>query len=349
MQEQLHSELVTVWEAVSQAPIVGLGTGKLSIRLGNRNVLVGVDDGGSRHLLIPVSDAVDMPRIWRSTSIRVNRRNMRGSDKVVFTWLDVHCRKAELAGVFALLSAMVIESLENIALEDIEPACIRALDAWRDLFGNERRSEESVIGLLGEMLVVEKLAASSQTSVFGTWTGPQGGRHDFRNGNLAIEVKTTTRRNGRPAQIHGVLQLLEPSGGELCMAFLRIEPTPGGRESIASVAERLFALGISKSDLMDVLEDFDVADLAEESANATYSMVEDLWFDVSGKRDSSGGNSAESGESCPGFPRIIPASFFSGELQPGITDLRYVVDLAHCKAMDPGDVISYLSDFLGEA
>jgi hypothetical protein len=331
MSDALIDELTTMWTLLADRPAKLLRTGKVSLHLGGRPFTAALDVEGSRHLLIPVGSATDQPGLWRSATIAVSRRNLRGDDRLTRTWLDLHCRRPELDGVFARLAAAVAESLAAVHLDSIEEVCLSVLGDWRDLFGSGRPQGESVTGLLGELLVLERLANVDRVQALASWTGPEGGRHDFRRGTHAIEVKSTTRRIGKFVQIHGLWQLLVPDDGDLHLAFIRLERVPGGSLSIATIVRRLASLGLSVSTLAEVLVDAGIGDMAGEPANVAYELREWTWYLVG-----------------PGFPRIVPDSFPGATLPAGVTDISYGIDLSSLPAIGDPDSGAIISGFFGE-
>jgi hypothetical protein len=115
---------------------------------------------------------------------------------------------------------------DRILLEKESPlsaaaAEIRSFDellAPRSLLSIERQ-----IGLLGELLVLERIIQSTGPSGVDAWTGPRGEPHDFRFGTDELEVKTAsgTRRVHR---IHGLDQLFSSPGMKLSLVSVLLEP-----------------------------------------------------------------------------------------------------------------------------
>ena len=332
MSDALIEELIAMWSRVAGRSSCGLATGKISVQLAGRPVTAAVDAAGSRHLLIPVETAPDLRGLWRCASISASRRNLRGEDRVTRCWLDLHCRRPELELVFAKLAVAVTESLRRVSAELLEGSCIAVLDEWRDLFGRGRPAEESITGILGELLVLERLASEDPTRALAAWVGPEGGRHDFRLGSHAIEVKTTTTRVGTFVQIHGLWQMLEPEGGELHLALVRLEKVPGGRVSIASLMQRLNELGVPPGDLAENLEDAGFGELNSEASTMTYEIRAREWFRVDAD-----------------FPRIVPSSFGGGGLPPGVTDISYGIDLLGRQAIPDAEAGPIVGRFFSES
>lgn len=329
MSDAFQEELSRIWALLAKAPTKGLRTGKLTICIAQQNLVAAVDHLGCRHLLISCSTGPDQRGVWRSATVSLSRINLRGNDKATRTWLDLHCRRPELECVFVRLAVAVAERLLGSTEDQVLERAIAALDEWSDLLGNSHLSEESITGLVGELVVLERLGSINVSRAVEAWQGPLGGRHDFRRGPYAIEVKTTTRRVGNFVQIHGVQQLLEPEGGDLHLVFVRLERVPAGRLSIAKIATRLKALGMPETELRNVLADHGVSDLGSEAATMTFDLCELTLYPIT-----------------EFFPRIVPATFVGGSTPAGVLDVAYGIDLSGNTHVEDGLVSATLNKFL---
>jgi hypothetical protein len=307
----LFEEISGLWAILSRERGDCIRTARLTRAVGDRRIGVAVDRFGAQHILIPHPRAGDQRGLWRSNSITLSRVNLREGKENPETWLDLHCRRPELEAVFLRLATSVIARIDPSA-SDVQAACIAALNEWRDLVGQGRgmSPEERVVGLMGEMLLLERLAAADPASAWEAWEGPHGGRHDFRRGSHAVEVKTTLRRNGRFVQIHGAGQLEEPPGGNLHLVFVRLERVAAGNHSVAGVAERLTGFGIPRDELHDIIRDHGIEAMDTDAARAGFEILEWLVYRVGSD-----------------FPRIVPASFAGGRIPDGVMTMSYTIDL----------------------
>lgn len=317
MNRSLEEELTGMWGMLAKKPATSLSAGKLSIKIGKRNFSAAIDGVGSRHLLVPVPEGADQARLWKAAAVRLSRANLRGDDKVRRTWLDLQCTRSELEGVFVRMAAAVAQQLLSVEEDEVQATCIAALDEWRDLLGYGHASEGAVTGLVGELLLLEQLAKIDPIKALDVWVGPRGGRHDFRRGNHAIEVKATVTRIGKIVEIHGVQQMVAPVQGDLHLAFFRLERVPGGSESIANILKRLVGLGVPTEDLMELLEVHGIENLGQAPAKAGFEKLEQSVFSVSDM-----------------FPRIVPGSFLVGGLPADVLDVSYRIDLSQQTALD---------------
>ena len=69
------------------------------------------------------------------------------------------------------------------------------------LSGNE------VIGLFGELIVLEHLLNTHSKELFDNWVGPMGNRHDFEFPMNSLEVKTTANIANNEIQVNGLSQI----------------------------------------------------------------------------------------------------------------------------------------------
>lgn len=123
------------------------------------------------------------------------------------------------------------QALEAIALE---------LDCFSDLFeeipllGIERQ-----LGLLGELLFLERLFERSGIAALDAWTGPIGEPHDFRFASREFEVKTTVSPR-RVHTIHGMEQLI--ASNECALYLISVLLGPPGAARGFSLEEKVTEL-----------------------------------------------------------------------------------------------------------
>lgn len=135
----------------------------------------------------------------------------------------------------AVSERMISGSMSAVDAVASELQCFADLLAERPVLGVERQ-----IGLLGELLFLEKLALTRGVGMLDSWVGPEAEPHDFRVGSLEFEVKTTVATK-RVHIIHGGEQLV-PSNG--CSLFLlSVLLGPAGPASGFSLAGKVIELG----------------------------------------------------------------------------------------------------------
>lgn len=166
------------------------------------------------------------------------------------------------------------------------------------------------MGLLGELLVLNLLLARNP-GAWRCWTGPTGARHDFRAGDVAVEVKTAVRAQKRTIEVSALDQLAEPEGGALLLAHHVLEHDAGGHLTIPDQADRAIKAADDKEGLASMLAHAGyVPAFRERWAAFRFSLLESGFYNVDDR-----------------FPRLVPASFRETELPNGVSHLRYRVDL----------------------
>ncbi|MCC6190313.1 MAG: PD-(D/E)XK motif protein [Anaerolineales bacterium] len=270
-----------------------------------------MDPAGLRRLLIPVSPEIRVLEDRRSAGIHIlaSQWVVDGRQR---PFVDVVCLKPHLNDLFDII---VFEILSELKLGAQPPAqvCAEVLERWRELFTFERGtlpSRDAIIGLWGELWVLQQLAALSPAASR-AWTGPQGARFDFNSRTVAIEVKTTVQRHGLSVFIHGHDQLEVPAGLTLNLAVVRIEEIPTGGQSLPSAVDALVQAGLGRPALMLVLAKLGFTpDVVAACGAIEFRLLEDRFYRVD-----------------DAFPKIVSSSFAGGRLPPGIVTLTYQLDL----------------------
>ncbi len=113
-------------------------------------------------------------------------------------------------------------------------------------------SDESVLGLLGELILLEQIlvlhpAPGIRQRVLDAWTGYQRASRDFSGSQVSIEVKATTRNRSRH-HISNLDQVTPGSqqggsdGNPLFLVSIGLIPSQASGRSIATQAERICQL-----------------------------------------------------------------------------------------------------------
>ncbi len=171
------------------------------------------------------------------------------------SFLEISTTSEHLFREFHKLAGIVTEDFElpeQTALGAFESAMQR----WLELTSRiELLSEEKRLGLQGELALLRALIMSQGTQAVNAWTGRNpllAERHDFRLGNVDIEVKST-RNTRRQHIIHGLEQLRPSEGHKLYLLSLRFESAglSGGRslhDEIEQIRSILGADSIERSE-----------------------------------------------------------------------------------------------------
>jgi len=138
--------------------------------------------------------------------------------------IDAHDLRHEAYG----LIVAIVQAMRGGA--SFATATGAALSNLRAILSARRRlSPDQQIGLLGELLVVQRLLpAHGENDVVDWWLGPLAEQHDFAFPEYDVEVKTTTAER-RIHVIHGTGQLQPNPGRPLWLLSIQITRAGGAR------------------------------------------------------------------------------------------------------------------------
>lgn len=109
--------------------------------------------------------------------------------------IAVTLERPDLKTIFGIVVADLIEAASPIrTASPAISALFTRLAAWQAFLRARRSglSREAVIGLVGELLVLRRLAQfAGWNAAVEAWLGPTGGLHDFARRGTGIEVKTS--------------------------------------------------------------------------------------------------------------------------------------------------------------
>lgn len=166
-----------------------------------------------------------------------------------------------LLDIFAVMSADLVSIVAPQTTTAL--ALRRAIDRlcmWQGLFERvpaEGLSEERQRGMLGELLVMERLLIPSLGSLAAAecWTGPDPAHQDFIRSGLAIEVKTSLAKRHARLRIANEKQLDERSHDNLLLAYLNLDESMAHGDSLPMVVERVRALAAGDPAASRILDD----------------------------------------------------------------------------------------------
>lgn len=304
----LWSELKASGKGDGRLEIPSLSTG---VDSGYGNVRYSLGENGERRLLIPVGKTGSGKGVGETGSLKVHvsRLSLAGNSQL---FIDLICTDPTLEQVFGEL---VDDIVARIA-DGTEPfAAVRGtLEDFRALLLPKRATEinsDTLLGLLGELYVLSLLAGRDACAV-DCWVGPTEQRHDFRTEARAIEVKATRRSDTTHVTIHGIDQLLPPTGGRLMLLRVTLEPASDGSIQLEGLYRTLLTAGVSRQALQERLQLASCDDPLDPAWNARAFSLECLtaW------------------EVTEGFPRLTGGELKRGALDAGVSRIQYVVDLA---------------------
>ena len=136
--------------------------------------------------------------------------------------LEVSCNKPLL---FQAFYDLVRQLADQVQLEGVAPeaALATAVSKWHQLLRPaELMSPEQQLGLAGELWVLARLLRTKGLVAVSAWTGPSDEPHDFRFGQMELEVKSTWRHT-RLHAISSLEQLEATAGRRLYVLSLQME------------------------------------------------------------------------------------------------------------------------------
>lgn len=142
-----------------------------------------------------------------------------------------------------LFGALLDELLNNIdkGVGDIVQQIKDLLEKWKSMLSLDAErvlSLNALVGLFGELLLLDYLVNEKKRSEFDNWVGPLGNRHDFEFAKNSIEVKSSTLKNNNEIKVHGVHQLEAYPGKQVFILRVKLELDPHGA-SLPSLIERI--------------------------------------------------------------------------------------------------------------
>lgn len=190
-------------EVPSLPSVIETGYGPIRYALGPQ---------GQPRLLIPCAPATTHPEIKPAARLSVTLTQFSVSGRPV-RFIDVTCLDRTLDRVFAELAGDILNRVRDGGVPGA--AVTGAIRDFRDLLENiapEEIAESVIMGLLGELMMMERLAGFSRRAA-NCWTGPYEQRHDFRQDLSAIEVKTSAGQIRRRCPSTEQTSSLHPPGG----------------------------------------------------------------------------------------------------------------------------------------
>jgi hypothetical protein len=227
-------------------------------------------------------------------------------------FIDLLCLDQGLTAVFGELVDEIIKRIG--AGENPAAAVGGAIGDFRKLLTvtfPEHISRQIVIGLLGELYVLRTIAQLGNVDSQ-IWLGPWEQRHDFRQLDKAVEVKTTSRSDKTEVHINGIDQLKPPAGGELVLVQVKMEQAASGSIFLSGLVEDLENSGVDKHRIVEGILLSGCKDPNDSEWNRYRFEIQDI----------------SAWQVREGFPRITSEEIKSESVPAGIDKLTYQVDLS---------------------
>jgi len=131
----------------------------------------------------------------------------------------------------AVAERVIVEKCAAIDAVQLELRCFTDLLEEKSVLGLERQ-----LGLLGELIFLERVVGKGGVDALDSWLGPMGEPHDFRLHASEFEVKTTVSPH-RIHTIHGTEQLVPSKGCSLYLISVLLGPA--GASDGFSLADKI--------------------------------------------------------------------------------------------------------------
>lgn len=303
--DQLHAGLASI--AGGRSSGEGWTARDLEIDGPAGRIAVGRSTNGDVGVLIPLSDRIsELPS--PSRRIRISRQSLSRQGTTI-RYLAISCNDPENERRFLLFCADLIDQGPFVDASELTAAIARSVQRFRSLLYPEDAADmQAAIGLLGEMLLLNRLASEMDVHA-SQWTGPAREARDIDLGYCQLEVKTTSQLTGWRLQIHGLHQLA-PTDIPLVLIGMRVAEDPGGR-TLSEVADWLRTQGLGDPQRLETI--FESARLA-----ACESALESRKWAL---RDMAAWRIS------PEFPRIEPSVLSGMQHLAALDRVQYVLDL----------------------
>jgi hypothetical protein len=229
-------------------------------------------------------------------------------------YIRIECLESGLETPFALLVSQVVSHLVLGATPS--KACMDAVLEFRRLLsrnGGLLPSEDEILGLVGELLLIRRLVSASP-HLWQGWNGPLGSARDYSWGVVDIEAKASRMAGESRLTVNGLDQLEPEEDRELLIHHSILTDNPMGTIDVPGLVDEI------RGQISDP-EGFDT-----RLASAKYlSEQRDLWLEH--RFTLHGSHIYRVSED---FPRIRKSDFPDGTLPAGVSKLRYDVLLANC-------------------
>ncbi|MFF4655074.1 PD-(D/E)XK motif protein [Streptomyces sp. NPDC001381] len=304
------------WNALEAAPASGerrLRVSQLPVVTEQGALVAAVDHDGHRHVLVPIHSHLKIRSGLDGPVLQLRKRPLE-DEETYQTYADLACLRTDLNDLFTQLCADILSATEKLPDNPVK-ALYRVLDRWKALFQSQGTvlGPEQLAGLFGELLVLDRLL-HLDPSAHRLWRGPEGHAHDFTNGTLAVEVKSSAKGEGRRPRIHGLDQLEAPEGGTLCLAWFRLHRTPGGTSGVGfmELLERTLRSCDDESALLELLAraGYRSGDAARYR-DVRFAVVEERWYRIT-----------------PAFPGLTTRALVAAGVPISVLDVEYTVDLS---------------------
>jgi hypothetical protein len=170
------------------------------------------DEFDKKHFVVRIEDSkgnlINDPNI---NGLKLSFRSFRLNGNETTPYIDLECYNE---GFLEEFSEVIKEIAKKIVLNNLSPSesIQDVILIWKCFWSIRSRdilSEEKQVGLICELIVLNRLCVINPSLAMKSWKGPIGERHDFVFTNWIFEVKGT-RRSEHVHIINGIDQLKAP-------------------------------------------------------------------------------------------------------------------------------------------
>ena len=244
----------------------------------------------------------------------VKREQLLREGSQLDDYIRIECLECGLETPFALLVSQVVSHLASGATPS--KACMDAVLEFRRLLsknGGLLPSEDEILGLVGELLLLKRLVSASP-HLWQGWNGPLGSARDYSWGTVDIEAKASRMAGESRLTVNGLEQLEPEQGRDLLIHHSVLTNNPVGTVDVPGLVDEI------RGQISD-LEGFDTRLVSA----GFLSEQRDLWLEH--RFTLHGSHIYRVSEN---FPRIRKSDFPDGSLPAGVAKLRYDLMLSSC-------------------
>ena len=244
----------------------------------------------------------------------VKREQLLREGSQLDDYIRIECLESGLEIPFALLVSQVVSHLASGATPS--KACMDAVIEFRRLLsknGGLLPSEDEILGLVGELLLLKRLVSASP-HLWQGWNGPLGSARDYSWGTVDIEAKASRMAGESRLTVNGLEQLEPEEGRDLLIHHSVLTNNPVGTIDVPGLVD----------EIRGQISDLDGFDTRLVSAGFL-SQQRDLWLEH--RFTLHGSHIYRVSED---FPRIRKSDFPDGSLPAGVAKLRYDIMLSSC-------------------
>lgn len=247
------------------------------------------------------------------SEIRFYTRTLNFSDRSIYC-IVLSCSDMHYARKFATICSDFVNPEDENQRKKTQVDPLSWWVDWTRLIGNKLWLQDTY-SIIGEMMVVDYLF---ETGFNPRWEGVNGAIRDIVCDNGSIEVKSTLCRYSYNIKAAGEFQL--DSSEQLSLFFCRFERSESG-VCIDEMVDRLVSIGYGCREEIEKLLTSAGIHRGRSIRKTKYRLVQMLEYPVNDD-----------------FPCITPESFSGGIIPPGISHIRYTIDL---EAISEPIVIDY--------